>query len=120
MIQDLRNGEDKVCKLNKALYGLKQAGRQWHRTLDERLRQLGLKSTSSDPCVYVTKRNGETLLALVYVDDILFAYRREADLKFLYKGLQENFEVKDFGEAHYSLGIEIERGENYIKMSQDG
>jgi len=119
MAQKLRNG-DQVCKLNKALYGLKQAGRQWYRTLDERLRELGMKPTAADPCVYVTKRGGETLLALVYVDDILIAYSRNADLKFLLDGLQKNFDVKDLGEAHYSLGIEIKRGKDYIKVSQTG
>lgn len=119
MAQDLRNG-NKVCKLNKALYGLKQAGRQWYRTLDGRLQKLGMKPTTADPCVYVTKRGGEILLALVYVDDILIAYRRNTDLKFLLEGLQKNFDVKDLGEAHYSLGIEIERGKDYIKVSQTG
>jgi len=112
--------ESKICKLKKALYGLKQAGRQWYRTLEGRLQKLGMKPTTADPCVYVTKRGGEILLALVYVDDILIAYRRNADLKFLLEGLQKNFDVKDLGEAHYSLGIEIERGKDYIKVSQTG
>ena len=106
--------------MNKALYSLKQAGRQWYRTLDRRLQHLGLKPTTADPRVYVTKRGGETLLALVYVDEILIAYRRKADLKYLLEGLQKNFDVKDLGEAHFSLGIEIERGKDYIKMSQTG
>jgi len=46
--------------------------------------------------------------------------RRNADLKFLLEGLQKNFDVKDLGEAHYSIGIEIERGKDYIKVSQTG
>lgn len=119
MTQDLRGG-NKICKLNKALYGLKQASRQWYRTFDGRLQQLGIKSTTADPCVCVTKRGGEILLALVYMDDILIAYRRNANLKFLLEGLQKNFDIKDLGEAHYSLGIEIKRGKDYIKLSQTG
>lgn len=119
MALDLRSG-DKVCRLNKALYGLKQAGRQWYRTLNGRLQQLGLKPTTTDPCVYVTRRGGNILLALVYVDDILVAYHHDADLQYLQKGLQEDFDVKDLDEARYSLGIEIERGKDYIKISQTG
>jgi hypothetical protein len=30
---------NKVCLIRKALYGLKQSGRQWHKKLDEKLKQ---------------------------------------------------------------------------------
>ncbi|HEY9754517.1 MAG TPA: reverse transcriptase domain-containing protein, partial [Oculatellaceae cyanobacterium] len=46
------NYSGSVRELIKPLYGLPEAGRKWWLSLDKRLREIGLKPTKSDPCVY--------------------------------------------------------------------
>jgi len=41
MLLEIDQGS-KVCHLNKALYGLRQSGRQWHKRLDRKLKELGM------------------------------------------------------------------------------
>lgn len=69
------NGDPRVvCGLKKALYlyGLKQAPRAWHKTLSDKLRNMGYEVCKSDAGVYVrTDENNETSYMLVYVDDLL-------------------------------------------------
>ena len=110
---------DAVCKLKKALYGLRQAGRQWHRELDTALREIGLKPTSSDPCVYIDKSHGDTYV-LVYVDDILIVSNDEDRVKVIKNKLARKFRIKDLGLAHHCLGIKIEQERNQVRLSQAG
>lgn len=119
MLNQIRD-DGKVCHLQKALYGLKQASRQWYLKLNEKLRELDLRPTCADPCVYYSKRGGDPLLVLIYVDDILIFYRNEKDLNVIRKGLLQEFEVKDLGAARYCLGIEISRNRDQITLSQSG
>lgn len=119
MISELRQGNT-VCRLNKSLYGFKQAGHQWHKKFDHKLRSLKLKPTTTDPCVYSMKREGELLLVLIYVDDVLVAYRQTSNLNYIRNGLIEKFDIKDLGSAKYCLGIEITQTEEYIAISQSG
>lgn len=65
--------EKKVCHLRKALYGLKQAGRQWHKHLQDTLRNFGFeKLISGDVSIFLKNHNEENQLTiiLVYVEDM--------------------------------------------------
>ena len=60
-------------KLNKSLYGLKLSGREWNKKLDEKLKQIGLKPLSSDPCVYTQNYGKITTIVAIYVDVLIVA-----------------------------------------------
>ena len=60
-----------VCKLNKAIYGLKQAPRSWFQKLHHTLTQMGFQSSKSDSSLFIKFWDGNVLLILIYVDDIL-------------------------------------------------
>ena len=49
--------EHMVCRLKRSIYGLKQAPRCWNYALDKRLKEMGFKQTSGDPCLYVSSDN---------------------------------------------------------------
>lgn len=118
MLKDMRNKRQNCCKLKKGLYGLKQASRQWNKLLDSRLKNLGLKQSNSDPCIYFINDKDTLILILVYVDDILIAGNNVERIAEIKKRLKEEFEIKDMGEAKYCLGIEIVRKENEITLIQ--
>jgi hypothetical protein len=103
---------EKVCKLKKSIYGLKQASRQWFLKFDAVITSFGFEENKLDECVY-SKINGSNFIFLVlYVDDILLASSDMGLLKATKKFLMECFDMKDMGEAHYVLGIEISRDRN--------
>jgi hypothetical protein len=60
-----------VCRLKKLLYGLKQAPRAWYAKIDNFFLRLGFKHCEYDHGLYVPHTNGDTLIVVVYVDDLL-------------------------------------------------
>uniref|UniRef100_A0AAV1VNP0 Integrase catalytic domain-containing protein n=1 Tax=Peronospora matthiolae TaxID=2874970 RepID=A0AAV1VNP0_9STRA len=64
-------GSFDCLELVKAIYGLKQASRVWNETFDEFVCAIGFQASSLDPCLYVRIVEGQCVLLLVYVDDVL-------------------------------------------------
>jgi len=54
----------------------------------------------------------------VYVDDIIVASSSPTATEALLKDLQADFALKDLGDLHYFLGIEVKRVEDGLIMSQ--
>ena len=98
-----------VCKLNRSLYGLRQAGRAWYKKIDTALHDLGLKPTMCDNCVYVLREASTTVYVLLYVDDLLLASDDLSRLQSIKNELSQRFKMKDLGEAHFILGLQIHR-----------
>ena len=101
--------ENMVCKLNRSIYGVKQASRCWYDTLDNFLKEAKYKQCTADLCIYLKRVGGQYTYIAVYVDDILIASNSIVMLQDEKKLLQERFNTKDLGEAHYCLGIQIQR-----------
>jgi len=62
---------DKVCRLLQALYGLKQAPKMWYAKLDAFLTSQGFHNIDPDACLYLQMDDGDIIIVLVYVDDLL-------------------------------------------------
>lgn len=103
------NGEELVCKLNKSIYGLKQASRNWNDTLDEWMREYGLKATRADACVYTKRHQGETLVILVWVDDLILAGSNKRVVADFKAAISRRFKMKDLGALEWILGFKIRR-----------
>jgi histone deacetylase 1/2 len=108
-----------MCKLDKALYGLKQAPRAWYSRLSERLIQLGFKASKADTSLFFLSKGGITMFVLVYVDDIIVASSTEQATSLLLRDLKEQFALKDLGELHYFLGIEVHKTNGGILLTQE-
>ena len=116
--------EDKVhphylCKLDKALYGLKQAPRAWYSRLSKKLQDLGFVPSKADTSLFFYSRGTYTMFVLVYVDDIIVASSSPQATKALLKDLEKDFALKDLGDLHYLLGIEVKKNSQGLVLSQE-
>jgi histone deacetylase 1/2 len=107
-----------VCKLEKALYGLKQAPRAWYARLCAKLISLGFKPSREDTSLFYYSRGGHTIFILVYVDDIIVASSSQEATKALLSDMKKDFALKDLGDLHYFLGIEVKRDPDGLVLSQ--
>ncbi|XP_021317078.1 uncharacterized protein LOC110435636, partial [Sorghum bicolor] len=107
-----------VCKLDKALYGLKQAPRAWYAQLCSKLIRLGFTPSRGDTSLFYYQKGQVQMFVLVYVDDIIVASSSPAATRALLLDLEKDFALKDLGDLHYFLGIEVKRGDDGLVLSQ--
>jgi hypothetical protein len=66
------------ASLKKALYGLKHAPRACYVRNDGYLMSLGFNKSVSDANLYYKIDNGESLILILYVDDLFLNWSRES------------------------------------------
>lgn len=107
-----------VCSLHKALYGLKQAPRAWFDKFSNFLIEYGFVCSKADPSLFVYRHNGDTLVLLLYVDDILLTGSNPALFKSLINELSARFAMKDLGTFHYFLGVQAQHHSDGLFIHQ--
>ena len=115
---EVKSKQDYVCKLDKALYGLKQAPRAWYSRLSTKLVSLGFQPSKADTSLFFYNKGGISIFILVYVDDIIVASSTEKATVALLQDLKQEFALKDLGDLHYFLGIEVSKVKDGIVLSQ--
>jgi histone deacetylase 1/2 len=108
-----------LCKLDKALCGLKQAPRAWYSRLCSKLQSLGFVPSKADTSLFFYRKGSHVIFMLVYVDDIIVASSSQEVVNALLKDLGEDIAIKDLGELHYFLGIQVKRKHGDLLMSQE-
>jgi histone deacetylase 1/2 len=58
------------------------------------------------------------IFVLVYVDDIIVESSTPEATNALLKDLEKEFALKDLGEVHYFLGIEVKKSSDGLVLSQ--
>lgn len=110
-----------VCKLAKSLYGLKQSSRAWYQRLDSYLLLQGYTRLESDADIYIKRENdqGFTIL-IVYVDDCIVVSNKAALIQQIKDIMQQEFDMSDEGEIHYTIGNAIirNRQEGWLILHQ--
>jgi hypothetical protein len=104
-----QGGEHLVCKLQKSLYGLKQSPRAWNQKLDAFLKSIEFMKSEADPSVYIAQVGDVKFFIVVYVDDLILVCNNQNKLFEVKEELNQKFEMKDLGELHFFLGMEVER-----------
>jgi hypothetical protein len=99
--------EQKVCKLQRSIYGLKQASRSWNIRFDDVIKTYGFEQNVDKPCVYKHIIDKKVVFLVLYVDDILLIGNDVGVLSDVKGWLASQFQMKDFGEASYVLGIQL-------------
>jgi histone deacetylase 1/2 len=108
-----------ICKFNKVLYGLKQPPRAWYSRLGSKLVNLGFVASKSDMSLFIYRKSNITIYMLIYVDDIIVASSSEAATEALLKDLHQKFALKDLGDLNYFLGIEVQKDEEGLVLTDD-
>jgi hypothetical protein len=96
-----------VFQINKSLYGLKQAPQAWYAKIDNLFLRLDFKHCESDHSLYVLHTNGDTLIVVVYVDDLLIIGNNIDLILRLKKQLADSFDMTNLGTLHYFLGLQV-------------
>lgn len=59
------------------------------------------------------------MFVLIYVDDIIVASSKQEATDGLLRSLKEQFALKDLGDLHYFLGIEVNKVNDGILLTQE-
>ncbi|CAM8989726.1 unnamed protein product [Rhodiola kirilowii] len=108
-----------VCRLRKALYGLKQAPRAWFQKLTGSLIHHGFRACISDPSLFIKKHGSHVVYVLIYVDDLIITGSHASFIDEFVQHLNRDFSLKDMGQLHYFLGLEVSCSGSSIQLSQE-
>ena len=111
-----------VCKLKRSIYWLKQESRTWNIGFDQAIKSFGFEQNLDEP--YVCKRHQDKVIIflVLYVDDILLIGNDVGIIPSVKIWLSSQFDMKDFNEAWYILGIKLwwNRKNSMLGLSQTG
>ena len=86
--------------MKESLYGLKQALCQLYKKFKSFTVEHGFQKTQVDHRVFVKRyKDGDFLILLLYVDDMLIVNQDTMKIKSLKKALGKSFAMKDLGRA---------------------
>lgn len=110
------NGKEHlVYKLNKALYGLHQSGRAWYFELTKTLKEIGLSNLNWCNCTFYF---GNSIILLVYVDDIVIFGKTDELVNSMLNKLKHKFDLKVLGKTKKLLGVEFEESNKGMLIHQ--
>ena len=107
-----------VCKLKRSLYGLKQAPRIWFEKFKSTLLGFSYTQSKFDSSLFLKKTSTGIVVLLVYVDDILVTGSDIQAIDHLKNLLNSTFKMKDLGQLHYFLGLEVHYRPKGIFLNQ--
>ncbi|CAL9031011.1 unnamed protein product [Prunus brigantina] len=107
-----------VCRLQKSLYGLKQSPCAWFSRLSAFLIHSGFTASKADPSLFIFHKDDNFLFHLIYVDDIIVTGNALSQVHALLQSLNRQFAMKDLGDLHYFLGIEVKRTPDMLCLNQ--
>jgi len=96
-------------RLIRSLYGLCQAPRLWFEKLRSHLQSMGLKNSTTSPCLFVGHliEGAPPIYVGIYVDDIIY-FSSCNDVERKFEGLLSTIGDVDFmGQVSHFLGIEF-------------
>ena len=110
--------DDHVLKLKKSLYGLKQSNRCWNHRFHSFMLKLDFNRSDTDSCLYYKRSDRTLTFVVLYVDDLLICCSDAKELEDLKLRLASEFSMKDLGPVKLFMGLEIERSDDKLIISQ--
>ncbi|RVW84580.1 Retrovirus-related Pol polyprotein from transposon RE1 [Vitis vinifera] len=98
---------NKVCHLRRAPYGLKQVPRAWFAKFSSTIFRLGYTASPYDSALFLRRTDKDTILLLLYVDDMIITGDDLSDIQELKDFLSQQFEMIDLGHLSYFLVLKL-------------
>ena len=110
--------QGKVLKLKKTLYGLRQSPRSFWKYLTKAMVDCGMEVSKMDPCLFI----GERVVAVAFVDDILFWSTDEEYINQLGEQLRkQGLLLEQEDDAAGFLGVQMHKLEDgSMELKQTG
>ena len=103
-----KNGIPRVLKLTKTLYGLLQSPRALWKYMTTNMKLCGMVHSKMYPCLFI----GNKVMAIIYVDNILFWFVNENNIHDVAMQLREHgVNLEQEVDAAGFLGITLDRDE---------
>ena len=99
--------KDVVWKLEKSLYGLKQSSRAWYTKAKTELHKPQFERSDSDHAVFSFSTSTKFCIIALYVNNLMIISNSPSLLRRKKRQLMSAFMMKDLGNIHWFLGLEI-------------
>jgi hypothetical protein len=73
------------------------------------LQALGFFPSKADTSLFLCNQSGIMIFVLIYVDDIIVTSSSTQAISIFLKDLKDDFALKDLGDLHFFLGIEVKK-----------
>jgi histone deacetylase 1/2 len=70
---------------------------------------FGFFPSKADTSLFLFQQKGITMFILIYVDDIIVTSSSDQAISALLHHLSSEFALKDLGDLHFFLGLEVHR-----------
>jgi hypothetical protein len=77
-----------------------------------------LKGSKANTTLFYYHKNDISMFILVYVDDIITASSKQVVVITLLQDLKQDFSLKNLGNLHYFLGIEVNKKHDSLILTQ--
>jgi hypothetical protein len=88
---------------------LEAGSEAWYSMLSMKQQQLGFTPSKGVTSLFFLRNKDTTIFILMYVDDIIVASSFQTTTMALLKNLEKEFALKDLGDLHFFLGIEVSK-----------
>lgn len=108
-----------VVRVNNAIQGHPESPRLWERLIDGILKDIGLKPTRHEPCLYHGHFNGKYTLFMRQVDDFAIATDLESTASRLIADINQHLRlpIHILGTVKRYNGMDILQTKHYVKIS---
>ena len=101
----------------EAIVWFEEGPQAWYEKIDRFFVNLGFKCCESDHSIYVLHVKGDTLIVVVYLDDLVLNGNKPNLIFILKRQLVDTFEMIDLGILHFFLDLQLLPLPNGILLS---
>ena len=83
------------------------------------MQTLGFVPSKSDTSLFIYNKFNTSMFVFIYVDDIIVTSSSDEAISGLLKDLGAEFALKDLGDLHFFLGIEVKKHKDGLHLSQE-